>query len=126
MPLSPARSLSVSSVEDFLSQIEPSIKQPRNLSGLEWVEGIGDEISGHLYKIIFFLLYVFFYIIMYILNIAKTTKRCQLMKSKTLSLKTYIKELGFLKKRVIIQWNARKKRFIVACKQINTEDTWSS
>ena len=99
MPLSPARSLSVSSVEDFLSQIEPSIKQPRNLGGLEWVEGIGDEISGHLYKIIFFLLYVFFYI----LNIAKTTKRCQLMKSKTLSLKTYIKELGFLKKGVIIQ-----------------------
>ena len=87
----------------FLSQIEPSIMQPRNLSGLEWVEGIGDETSVHLYKIIFFLLYVFFYIIMYILNIVKATKRCQLMKSKTLSLKTYIKELGFLKKGVIIQ-----------------------
>ena len=77
--------------------------QPRNLSGLEWMEGIGDETSGHLYKIIFFLIYVFFYIIMYILNIAKATKRCQLMKAKTLSLKTYIKKLGFLKKGVIVQ-----------------------
>ena len=40
---------------------------------------------------------------MYFLNIAKAIKRCQLMKSKTLPLKTFIKELDFLKKAVIIQ-----------------------
>ena len=32
------------------------------------------------------------------------------MKSGTLSLKTIIKELDFLKKTVIIQWNAWKKK----------------
>ena len=32
------------------------------------------------------------------------------MKSKTLSLKTIIKELDFLRKTVIIQWNAWKKK----------------
>ena len=46
MTLSPAKSLSVSSAEEFLSEIEPSIMQPRNLIGLEWIEGIGDETSG--------------------------------------------------------------------------------
>ena len=44
--LSPAKSLSVSSAEEFLSEIEPSIMQPRNLIGLEWMEGIEDETSG--------------------------------------------------------------------------------
>ena len=39
---------------------------------------------------------------MYILNIAKAMKK-MLMKSKTLSLQTMIKELGFLNKTVIIQ-----------------------
>ena len=46
MTLSPAKSLSVSSAEEFLSEIEPSIMRPRNLIGLEWIEGIGDETSG--------------------------------------------------------------------------------
>ena len=46
MTLSSAKSLSVSSSEEFLSEIEPSIIQPRNLIGLEWIEGIGDETSG--------------------------------------------------------------------------------
>ena len=46
MTLSPAKSLSVSSVEEFLSEIGPSIMQPRNLIGLEWLEGIGDDTSG--------------------------------------------------------------------------------
>ena len=46
---------------------------------------------------------------MYILNIAKAMKK-MLMKSKTLSLQTMIKELGFLKKTVIIQWSAWKKK----------------
>ena len=32
------------------------------------------------------------------------------MKSKTLSLQTIVKELGFLKKTVFIQWNAWKKK----------------
>ena len=36
-------------------------------------------------------------------------KICQSMKSKTLSLKTIINELGFLRKTVIIQWNVWKK-----------------
>ena len=44
MTLSPAKSLSVSSVEEFLSEIEPSIMRSRNLIGL--IEGIGDETSG--------------------------------------------------------------------------------
>ena len=44
--LSPAKSLSVSSAEEFLSEIEPSIMQPRNLIGLEWMEGTEDETSG--------------------------------------------------------------------------------
>ena len=35
------------------------------------------------------------------------------MKSKTLSLKTIMKELDFLKKTFLIQWNARKKKNIV-------------
>ena len=39
MTLSPAKSLSVSSAEEFLSEIEPSIIGPR-------IEGIGDETSG--------------------------------------------------------------------------------
>ena len=46
---------------------------------------------------------------MYILNIARAMKK-MLMKSKTLSLQTMIKELGFLKKTVIIQWSAWKKK----------------
>ena len=84
---------------------------------------------------------------MYILNIAKAMKK-MLMKSKTLSLQTIIKELDFLKKTVIIQWSAwkkkkkkkkfivdqkqnkkkkkkKKKRFIVDHKQINRKNTWS-
>ena len=35
MKLIPANSLSVSSAEEFLSEIEPSIMQPINLIGLE-------------------------------------------------------------------------------------------
>ena len=38
--------LSVSSAEEFLSEIEPTIMQPRNLFGLQWIEGIEDETSG--------------------------------------------------------------------------------
>ena len=45
MTLSPAKSLSVSSAEEFLSEIEPSIMWPRNLIGPEWIEGIEDETS---------------------------------------------------------------------------------
>ena len=57
---------------------------------------------------------------MYILNIERAIKKCQLMKSETLSLKTVINELDFLKKTVvIIQWNVWKKIFIAASKQIN-------
>ena len=38
--------LSVSSAEEFLSEIEPTIMQPRNLFGLQWIEGTEDETSG--------------------------------------------------------------------------------
>ena len=44
--LSPAKSLSVSSTEEFLSEIEPSIMPPRNLIGLKLMEKIEDETSG--------------------------------------------------------------------------------
>ena len=46
MTLSPAKSLSISSAEKFLSEIELSIMRPRNLIGLEQMEGIEDETSG--------------------------------------------------------------------------------
>ena len=46
MTLNPAKSLSFSSAEEFLSEIEPLIMRPRNLIGLEWMEGIGDGTSG--------------------------------------------------------------------------------
>ena len=46
MTLNPAKSLSFSSAEEFLSEIESSIMQPKNLIGLEWMEGIGDGTSG--------------------------------------------------------------------------------
>ena len=46
MTLSPAKSLSVSSVKEFLSEIEPSIVRLKKMIGLEWMEGIGDETSG--------------------------------------------------------------------------------
>ena len=46
MPLRPAKGLSVSFAEEFLSEIEPSIMRPRNLIGLAWMEGIGDEPFG--------------------------------------------------------------------------------
>ena len=39
---------------------------------------------------------------MNILDIAKAKKRCNSMKSKTLSLKIIVKELGFLVKTVIV------------------------
>ena len=46
MTLSPTKSLSVRSAEEFLSEMEPSIMRPRNLIGLEWMEGMEDETSG--------------------------------------------------------------------------------
>ena len=47
------------------------------------------------------------------------------MKSETLSLKTIIKELDIRRKTVTIQWDAWKKKFIVALKQINWKNTLS-
>ena len=44
--LSPVKSFFVSCAEEFLSEIEPSIMPPRNLIGLEWIEGIENETSG--------------------------------------------------------------------------------
>ena len=46
MTLHPAKSLSFSSAEEFLFEIEPSIMRPKNLIGLEWMEGIRDGTSG--------------------------------------------------------------------------------
>ena len=46
MTLDRSKSLSFSSTEEFLSEIEPSVMQPKNLIGLEWMEGIGDRTSG--------------------------------------------------------------------------------
>ena len=47
---------------------------------------------------------------MYILNIARAKKRCMSMKSETLSLKTIIKEMDFLRKTVIISMKRLKKK----------------
>ena len=46
MTLGRAKSLSVSSAEEFIFEIEPSIMQPRNLIGVEWMERTEDETSG--------------------------------------------------------------------------------
>ena len=46
MAISPAKSMSVSSAEEFLSEMEPLIMRPRRLIGLEWMEGTEDETSG--------------------------------------------------------------------------------
>ena len=40
LTVSTDKNLSVSSAEEFLSEIEPLIMRPRNLIGLEWIEGI--------------------------------------------------------------------------------------
>ena len=65
----------------------------------------------------FFSFCVFLYMINYILDIPKAIKRMksyqrlkQLMKSRSLSLKTIIKELNFIKKAVIIQWDTKKNK----------------
>ena len=46
MARSPVKSISVSSVEEFLSEIELSFMSPRNLIGLEWMERLDDQTSG--------------------------------------------------------------------------------
>ena len=74
--------------------------------------------------ILFFHLYrIFFYCLCFPLyNIypkyCKSYKKCQLTKSKTLSLKTITKELDF-QKQLLFNEKLFKKRFFAACKQIN-------
>ena len=46
MTISPAKSLAVSFVEEFLSEVEPLIIKPRTLIGPEWIKEIGGETSG--------------------------------------------------------------------------------
>ena len=46
MTVSPAKILSVSSAEEFLSEMKPLIMQPWNLIGLKSMKGIEDELSG--------------------------------------------------------------------------------
>ena len=46
MTISPAKSLAVSFVEEFLSEVEPSIIKTRTLIGPEWMKEIGGETSG--------------------------------------------------------------------------------
>ena len=43
----------------------------------------------------------------------KLQKRCQSLKSETLSLRTVINELDFLKKAVIIPWNSLQKIYFL-------------
>ena len=45
------------------------------------------------------------------------------MKSETLSLKTIIKEMDFLRKTVIIQWNAWKKKDLLLLANKLIEET---
>ena len=42
----PAKRLSPNSAEEFLSESEPSIMRPKNLTGVEWREGMQDQGSG--------------------------------------------------------------------------------
>ena len=55
---------------------------------------------------------------MYILNNARAIKRCHSMKSGTLSLKTIIKELHFLRKTVINETPEKKDLLLLANKLI--------
>ena len=50
------------------------------------------------------------------------------MKPNTLSLKTIIKELGFLKKTVNIQWNALKKDLLLLASKLTEKipDPWNA
>ena len=50
---------------------------------------------------------------MYTLNITKTIKKCQSMKSETFFLKTIIKEVDFLRKTVIFIETLQKKRLLL-------------
>ena len=60
---------------------------------------------------------------MYILNIARAIKSCQSMKMRDFQ-KCY-KWIGFSKENsYYIQWNAWKKKYVVACEQINGKNTW--
>ena len=45
------------------------------------------------------------------------------MNSDTLSMKAIINELDLLKK-AVIQWKVWKKRFVIACNQINKKNSW--
>ena len=50
---------------------------------------------------------------MYIVNIASCTKkRCQTIKSKTLSQKTVVKELDFERRSVVSQWSIRREKYL--------------
>ena len=42
MMFRPSKSFFSNSSKEFLSEIDPSIIQPKNLTGLEWMEGIKD------------------------------------------------------------------------------------
>ena len=44
--VNPAKSLFANSAEEFLSESEPSIIRPKNLTGQEWMEGMKGEGSG--------------------------------------------------------------------------------
>ena len=48
-------------------------------------------------------------------------KWCQSMKSETLSLKTIINELNFLRKTVAIQWNVWKKDLLLLATKLTEE-----
>ena len=65
-------------------------------------------------SLFFYAFYVFLYIIIYILNIARAKKRQQSMKSEALSLETIIKKLDFLEKAVIILMECFKKKDLLS------------
>ena len=60
---------------------------------------------------------------MHIINIATAIKKISVTESETLSFKTIISQLDFLIKKLLFNKTLEKKRFIVACKQINRRNT---
>ena len=60
---------------------------------------------------------------MYTLNITKAIQMMSVNEMRDFIFENYYKRIGFLKENSYYSMKRLKKRFIVACKQINRKDT---
>ena len=64
---------------------------------------------------------------MYILNIAKAVKKMSVNEIRDFTFKNYYKRIRFSKKKqLFFNETLGKKRFVVACKQINRKNKYTS